>query len=340
MEKFNINTNTHRRLNILTGEWVLVSPHRFKRPWQGKTEQAPKTAVTSYDKKCYLCPGNVRVNGVKSEDYKDVYIFTNDFGALSLETPVGELEENNLLMAESEKGICKVICFSPNHGAQLGHMHVADILKVVKAWKKEYRELGAMPEINHVQIFENKGEMMGCSNPHPHGQIWAQHSIPNEVLKEQQQQLAYFKLKGATLLADYLKLELKKQERIVFENSTFAVLVPFWAIWPYETIIISKRAISNLTELTPNEEQGFAECIKVLAAKYDKVFDTPFPYSSGIHQCPTDGRKHPEWHLHMHFYPPLLRSAMVKKFMVGYEMMAGPQRDITPESAAKILREV
>ncbi len=316
----------------------MVSPHRSKRPWQGKTEQASNTLVKSYDEKCYLCPRNVRINGQKSEHYKDVYIFTNDFGALNLQETPRVIRENNLLMAESEKGICKVICFSPNHGIQLGQMPITDIIKVVRAWKKEYVDLGKIPEINHVQIFENKGEVMGCSNPHPHGQIWAQHSIPTEVLKEQQQQLSYFKLKNTTLLADYLQLELQKQDRIVFENNTFVTLVPFWATWPYETIIIPKRALPSLAELTNNEEQDFAECIKILTAKYDKVFNTPFPYSSGIHQSPTDNKKHPEWHFHMHFYPPLLRSATVKKFMVGYEMMAGPQRDITPENAAKVLK--
>jgi UDPglucose--hexose-1-phosphate uridylyltransferase len=339
MKTFDINEHAHRRLNILTGEWVLVSPHRSKRPWQGKTEKAPSISTGAYDKDCFLCAGNTRINGELNDDYKDVYVFQNDFGALQQDVPDGSIKEDNLLLAESESGICKVICFSPNHGTQLGNMPVDDIVKVVQAWKEEYISLGALPHINHVQIFENKGDIMGCSNPHPHGQIWAQKNIPVEVAKEQRNQKEYFDNNKSTLLGDYLKLELEKQERIVYENFHFVALVPFWATWPFETMIISKRAISDISQLTEDEEIGYANCIKVLTAKYDKVFDVSFPYSAGIHQSPTDGLDYPEWHLHMHFYPPLLRSATVKKFMVGYEMMAGPQRDITPETAANILRE-
>ncbi|WP_109833155.1 UDP-glucose--hexose-1-phosphate uridylyltransferase [Reichenbachiella versicolor] len=340
MSTFDITDHAHRRLNILTGEWVLVSPHRSKRPWQGKTEEAAKSEGVSYDPNCFLCPGNTRINGEVNPDYKDVFVFQNDFGALQADVPAGGIDEDDLFIAESEQGICRVICFSPDHSQQLGSMPIEGIVKVVKEWKAQYKELGSMDFINHVQIFENKGEIMGCSNPHPHGQIWAQKNIPNEVEKESRNQLAYYEKTGRSMLADYLAKELEKQERIIYENDHFVALVPFWAVWPFEAMIVSKRHLTNIMELTEAEEEGYADCLKTLAAKYDKVFDCPFPYSAGIHQAPTDGKDYPEWHLHMHFYPPLLRSATVKKFMVGYEMMAGPQRDITAEGAAKILREL
>lgn len=330
----------HRRYNILTGEWVLVSPHRAKRPWQGKIEKKPDEAGRQYDENCYLCPGNERAGGMKNPPYKETYVFENDFAALIKGTPDFAYNRNNLLVANSEQGICKVVCFSPRHDLSLADMDEADIKKVIDVWTNEYLELGKMKYINYVQIFENKGELMGCSNPHPHGQIWAQKSIPVEPSKEQIQFLKYYKKEKKSLLKEYLKLELKLGTRVVYKNDDFAVLVPFWAVWPFETIIISKRHFASLAEMKEKERKSLAEAIKNLTSRYNKLFEVSFPYSAGIHQKPTDRKPHEEWHFHMHFYPPLLRSATIKKFMVGYEMLANPQRDITPEVSAKTLREI
>ena len=331
------NENPHRRFNILTGEWVLVSPHRTKRPWQGKVEKTGLPLKNTYDEACYLCPTNTRMGGEKNPDYHKAFSFTNDFAALMPEIPEGALN-NNLLQAKSEKGVCKVVCFSPDHSLTLPIMEEKAIVDVISLWQKEYDELGTLSYINHVQIFENKGDTMGCSNPHPHGQIWAQESIPQEVAKKTKNQLNYWTDNKKSILLDYLEQELKAKERIVIENKDFVALVPFWAIWPYETMIIPKRHMQNITLLSENEKASFAAIIKALTIKYDNLFSTSFPYSAGIHQAPTDGMNHSEWHLHMSFYPPLLRSETVKKFMVGYEMFADPQRDITAEQAAESLR--
>lgn len=333
------NENPHRRFNILTGEWVLVSPHRTKRPWQGKVEKTVSPLKNTYDENCYLCPTNTRMGGKKNPDYKKAYSFINDFAALMPEVPEGELQ-HNLLQAKSEKGVCKVVCFSPDHSLTLPVMEEKNIVEVISLWQREYLELGKLPFINHVQIFENKGDTMGCSNPHPHGQIWAQESIPQETLKKTKNQANYWKGFKKSILLEYIEQELKAKERIVVENKDFLALVPFWAIWPYETMIIPKRHIQNIALLNEDEKVSFAAIIKELTIKYDNLFNTSFPYSAGIHQAPTDGEDHPEWHFHMSFYPPLLRSATVKKFMVGYEMFADPQRDITAEQAAKSLREL
>ena len=334
-----INENPHRRLNILTGEWVLVSPHRTQRPWQGKVEDLPKDEKPEYDEKCYLCPGNGRANGGKNPSYESTFVFNNDFSALKLDKNTSVINDSNLLFMKSEMGICKVICFSPKHNLTLAELDQREITAVIKTWQNEFRELGSSPDINYVQIFENKGDIMGCSNPHPHGQIWAQESIPVEPMKEQKSQLKYFQVRNTTLLSDYLKLELKKEERIIYENDDFVLLVPFWAVWPFETMIIPRRSVPDILELTGKEIASFADIINKTTIKYDNIFKTSFPYSAGIHQAPTDGQYHEEWHFHMHFYPPLLRSATVKKFMVGYEMLANPQRDITPERSAEILRK-
>ncbi len=329
----------HRRYNILTGEWVLVSPHRTKRPWQGKHEKNASDARPDYDLECYLCPTNQRASGAVNEDYKSTYSFINDFSSLLMEGE-DETYENGLLLAEKEKGICKVICFSPNHSLTLPLMETDDIVNVVQLWRKEYSELGAIPEINHVQIFENKGDIMGCSNPHPHGQIWAQSTIPEEPRKKAKQQKEYFNKHDKSLLLAYLEQEMSLNERIVVQNDDFIALVPFWATWPFETMIIPKKHYQHIGQLSPKEVRSFAEIIKALTVKYDNLFEVSFPYSAGIHQAPTDGKEHPEWHFHMSFYPPLLRSATVKKFMVGYEMFANPQRDITAESAAMMLHSL
>ncbi|MEM1337820.1 MAG: UDP-glucose--hexose-1-phosphate uridylyltransferase [Bacteroidota bacterium] len=334
-----LKEHPHRRYNILTGEWVMVSPHRTQRPWQGKQEKVVQENKPSYDEKCYLCPGNTRANGVTNPNYTTTFSFVNDFSALLSETPT-DLVEDGLLKAKGERGICKVICFSPNHSQTLSSMDVTQITRVVQLWKKEYQELGALDGINHVQIFENKGETMGCSNPHPHGQIWAQSSLPEEPRKKGVQQRNYFEKHSKSLLSDYLQQELKAKERLVSENEHFVALVPFWAIWPYETMILPKNHYQHIGQLNAEEDSAFARIIKELTVKYDNLFEVSFPYSAGIHQAPTDGQKNTEWHFHMAFYPPLLRSATVKKFMVGYEMFANPQRDITAEQAARTLQQL
>lgn len=333
----NFSEDSHRRYNILTGEWVLVSPHRTKRPWQGKVEKVAQNDRPIHDPKCYLCPDNTRANGSKNPKYEHTYAFDNDFGALLPTTNSGEFEEG-LLKAKGEKGICRVICFSPDHSLTLPDMEIEAIERVVDLWQNEYLELGSKDFINHVQIFENKGATMGCSNPHPHGQIWAQSSIPQEVVKKATQQKLHWEKTGRSLLKDYIEQELKAKERIVCQNENFVAIVPFWAVWPYEAMIIPKRHFQHIGQMTSEEKVAFASILKDLTQRFDRVFDTSFPYSSGVHQSPTDGETHPEWHFHMAFYPPLLRSATVKKFMVGYEMFANPQRDITAEMAAEQLR--
>ncbi len=339
MAGFSPKDHPHRRYNPLTGEWILVSPHRAKRPWQGQVEEEEKISLPEYDPSCYLCPGNKRAGGSQNPVYTDTFIFTNDFSSLLSDIPEGKINEHNMFVAESEKGICKVICFSPKHNLAIPLMEINDIRKVVELWISEYIELGEKKIINHVQIFENKGSIMGCSNPHPHCQIWAQSSIPVEVAKEQKHLSAYYREYKRTLLTDYLNAELKKKVRIVCTNISFVALVPYWAVWPFEIIIISRRSMSNLTEMVEDEKYHLADIYKQLTVRYDNLFQTSFPYSMGFHQAPTDGKSHPEWHLHMHFYPPLLRSATVKKFMVGYEMLANPQRDFTAEQSALQLKE-
>ena len=337
---FDLKEHSHTRLNVLTGDWILVSPHRMKRPWQGKVEDLPKDDRPAYDPTCYLCPGNKRADGSINPDYKEPFSFVNDFSALLADTPEGIYNEEELLSAKSESGICKVICFSPRHDLTLPQMGAEDIEKVIRLWQKEIKEIAANPTVKYIQIFENKGEVMGCSNPHPHGQIWSSSSVPLELIKETEQQRKYFAKHKFSLLSAYIKLELKKKERIVLENEDFVALVPFWAIWPYETMIVSKRHVQYLAQFNERETRSFAIILKQLTAKYDNLFQVSFPYSAGMHQAPVNDGEHPEWHWHMHFYPPLLRSATVKKFMVGYEMLANPQRDITAESAAEKLRSL
>jgi len=334
------NDKPHRRLNILTGEWVQVSPHRTKRPWQGQEEEREKNRKPAYDESCYLCPGNERAGDVINPEYTSTFAFDNDFSALLPDIETDDVNEDDLLVAKTERGQCRVICFSPRHDLTLPEMEIDQIRNIVDLWVDEYRNLGSKPYINYVQIFENKGEIMGCSNPHPHGQIWAQETIPEEPAKELRQQKVYFKKHGRTLLGDYLEREIKEKERIVVENEDFVVIVPFWAFWPFETLLVSRRPFGRFTDMTEKEKTALADIIKKITTKFDNVFNISFPYSAGFHPAPTDGEEHPEWQFHMHFYPPLLRSSTVKKFRVGYEMLGNPQRDITAEYSAGLLRDL
>ncbi|MFN8454835.1 MAG: UDP-glucose--hexose-1-phosphate uridylyltransferase [Anaerolineae bacterium] len=340
MPSFDLTQEPHRRFNLLTGEWILVSPHRTQRPWQGQVETPPQDERPPYDPTCYLCPGNRRAGEAQNPPYNGTFVFENDFAALKLDVPAAAPINSELFVALPEPGACRVVCFSPRHDLTLPQMDLAGLRRVVEVWIEQYRELGALPQINYVQIFENRGAMMGASNPHPHGQIWANHTLPNEPAKEDRTQADYWAKYGRSLLGDYLEQELIKQERLVVENDYFVALVPFWAVWPFETMVISRRHLPSIAHLSEAEHDGLADILKRLTTRYDNLFKISFPYSMGFHQQPTDGREHPHWHFHAHFYPPLLRSATVRKFMVGYEMLGGPQRDITAESAAARLREM
>ena len=342
MKPANSSTASHRRFNPLKRDWVLVSPQRNERPWGGKLENVVTSPTPEFDPDCYLCPGNKRSSGVRNPDYSSTFVFTNDFPALVPDIKARKQDDSGreLMLSESEAGICKVVCFSPRHDLTLARMTVPEITSVVEVWAQEHAEIGSLAWVNYIQIFENRGEIMGCSNPHPHGQIWANQTIPNEPRKEQESQRAYKQKYSACLLCDYLELEKKTGEHTVVQNDHFAALVPFWAVWPFETLVISKRHTGDLVSLDSAAREGLADIFKQLTNRYDNLFETSFPYSMGFHQAPTDGESHSEWHLHAHFYPPLLRSAAMRKFMVGYEMLAGPQRDITPEIAAGTLRNL
>jgi UDPglucose--hexose-1-phosphate uridylyltransferase len=330
----------HRRLNQLTGEWVLVSPHRTQRPWQGQVEKRAAEERPSYDPTCYLCPGNERAGGARNPAYTGTFVFDNDFAALRPGGSHETVSEGSLLVARGEPGVCRVICFSPRHDLSLPDMDQAGLRGVVDVWADEYARLGARDDIGHVQIFENKGQIMGCSNPHPHGQIWAQSGVPMGPARETERMREHRARHGRTLLGDYLALELERAERIVCANEGFVALVPFWAVWPFELLVVSRRPVPHLGRLDDAERDALADIVRRVTIRYDNLFEISFPYSAGVHQAPTDGREHPEWHLHMHFFPPLLRSATVRKFLVGYEMLGEPQRDLTPEAAAARLREL
>ncbi len=330
----------HRRFNPLTGEWILVSPQRTDRPWQGQVESAAVAELPRYAPDCYLCPGNQRAGGVRNPSYESTFVFENDFAALLPLSGGGDLQETDVLRAEAERGLCRVMCFSPRHDLTLATMAEDQVRAVVEMWVEQSAEVGARDGIQYVQVFENRGAMMGASNPHPHCQLWASSSLPNEIVKEQAQQTRYFAEHGVRLLQRYLSVEFERRERIVIENDEFVVAVPFWATWPFETILLPKRSVDSLEGLDSEQRGALAALLKRLTTLYDRLFETPFPYSMGFHQRPHDGKEHPEWTLHAHFYPPLLRSATVRKFMVGYEMLAGPQRDLTPEAAAARLREL
>jgi len=329
----------HRRWNPLRRSWVMVSPHRTQRPWQGEVSKTATPASLNYDPECYLCPGNKRAGGEVNPDYEGVFSFVNDYAAV-LPTAPGSVDESSssLLVAEPVQGICKVLCFHPDHSLTLAKMKRPDIRRVIDAWAAETEEIASKNWIRYIQIFENRGAMMGASNPHPHCQIWATSHIPDEPAIETEAQQAYRTENGSCLLCDYLAAERASGDRVIVENDHFTAVVPFWAVWPFETMILSRRHYGMIPELEDNERDGLADILKRVTSRYDNLFDISFPYTMGFHQSPVDGKPHPEWHFHAHFYPPLLRSATVRKFMVGFEMLGMPQRDITPEDAAARLR--
>lgn len=338
MASFNVTDHPHRRFNALTGEWILVSPHRAKRPWNGQVEKQASEQKPAYDPNCYLCPGNTRVSGDVNPKYESNYVFTNDFAALMPDTPLDAPESDDLFAIEPARGTARVICFSADHSKTLPVMEASEIRKVVDLWADQLTELSQT--YKWVQMFENKGAIMGCSNPHPHGQIWACSFLPQEIMKELAQQQKYLKKHGRPLLLDYVKQELIKKERIVCETESFVALVPYWAFWPFETMILPKFKVGSINELNDAQRDDLALIIKKLTTRYDNLFECSFPYSMGWHNAPADGEEHPEWQMHAHYYPPLLRSATVKKFVAGFELLAEKQRDLTAEQAAARLREL
>ena len=345
--EFDPTHDPHRRYNPLTGEWVVVSPHRTKRPWQGKLETIPQEVRPVHDPNCYLCPGNLRAGGVHNPDYASTFVFTNDFAGLLPDTRAVINAPHPLLRAAGEPGTCRVICYSPRHDLTLPEMSIEGIRAVVDTWAVQTTDL--LQRYRWVQLFENKGEMMGCSNHHPHGQVWGVSTLPNEAAKEEHQQRAYANAHGSPLLGDYAELEAARRERVVIENDHWLALVPFWAIWPFETLLLPRRHVLRFPDLNDAEREELARILKRLLIRYDNLFQVSFPYAMGWHGAPNSpathtgiaqggGESYAHWQLHAHFYPPLLRSATIKKYMVGYEMLGEVMRDLTAEHAAERLR--
>jgi UDPglucose--hexose-1-phosphate uridylyltransferase len=340
MTSRDLSDTPHRRWNPLLREWILVSPHRTQRPWLGQVASPTVPPQVEYDPSCYLCPGNARAGGAHNPAYTSTFVFDNDYAALLPDAPPVAVDRGGLIVAHGERGVCRVVCFSPRHDLTIPRMKLEEIREVVDVWTGQYRELGALPWVRHVEIFENRGALMGASNPHPHCQIWANEELPNLPARELAAQTEYQQTHGACLLCTYLSMELESRERIVCENEAFVALVPYWAVWPFETMILSRRHAASMLDLNDAERNDLAAIMRSLTIRYDNLFMTAFPYSMGFHQQPTDSAAHPEWHFHAHYFPPLLRSAIVQKFMVGYELLGTPQRDITAETAAARLREL
>ncbi len=334
---FNPTDHPHRRYNPLNGTYVQVSPHRMKRPWQGQQESVMAETRPQHDPTCYLCPGNTRANGMQNPQYESTYVFDNDFAALLPDVPAAEGDVHPFFRAEPVRGTCRVICFSPRHDLTLPQMSLPDIRAVVDVWAAQTAELGQTYQ--WVQVFENKGEIMGCSNPHPHGQIWALDALPNEPAAEDLHQRDYYAAHKSPLLVDYATLEAKQTERVIVENAHWLAIVPYWALWPFETMLLPRAHVQRLPDCDDTQRDALADILKRLLTCYDNLFGVSFPYSMGWHGAPYNEADNNHWQLHAHFYPPLLRSATVKKFMVGYELMAEGQRDLTPEQAAERLRQ-
>lgn len=336
-ETFSVNEHPHRRFNPLTGEWLLISPHRTKRPWQGQQESNQWPDSQAHDPNCYLCAGNERAGGERNPAYETTFVFTNDFAALMPHVPSAPASGDPLFQIQAEYGTSRVICFSPDHSKTLPLLSDEEIYAVISTWMAEAAELGK--QFPSIQIFENKGAVMGCSNPHPHGQIWAQSQVPTLVSKEDQQQRAYYQQHQQSLLLEYARKEAESGERLVVENEHWLVVVPFWASWPFETLLLPKHACARITELSQAQQLSLGDILRDITARYDNLFECSFPYSMGWHGAPFNADDAEHWQLHAHFFPPLLRSATVRKFMVGYEMLAEAQRDLSPEQAAERLRQ-